>query len=220
MNEAIGGVLPAAVAVALSPIPIVAVIVMLGTPRARRNGPAFAVAWVIGLSVVMAAVLLVFGGGNTSDAADTSVRWGTFGLGVLMLWLAVRQWRKRPPKGQDVELPGWVTHVDEFTWVKSFASGVVLSAVNPKNLALTLAASGAIATSGLDGADKTLAAAAFVAIASSSVIGLVAVALVAPRATAAPLSAIRQYMARNSSVIMAVILLLLGAKLIGDALGG
>jgi len=220
VNEAIGGVLPAAVAVALSPIPIVAVIVMLGTPRARTNGPAFAVAWVVGLSVVMAVVLLVFGGRNTSDAADTSVRWGTLALGVLMLWLAVGQWRKRPRNGQDVELPGWVAQVDAFTWTKSFASGVILSGVNPKNLALTLAASGAIATSGLDPADETLAAVVFIAIASSSVIGLVAVALVAPRATAAPLSAIRQYMARNSSVIMAVILLLLGAKLIGDALGG
>ena len=40
--QTIGDFLPAAVAVALSPIPIVAVVLMLGTPRARSNGPAFA----------------------------------------------------------------------------------------------------------------------------------------------------------------------------------
>ena len=41
MGQAIGQVLPPAVGVGLSPIPIVAVIVMLVTPRARVNGPAF-----------------------------------------------------------------------------------------------------------------------------------------------------------------------------------
>jgi Sap, sulfolipid-1-addressing protein len=46
LGEAIGDLLPSAVGVALSPIPIVAVILMLGTPRARSNGPAFAAGWV------------------------------------------------------------------------------------------------------------------------------------------------------------------------------
>jgi Sap, sulfolipid-1-addressing protein len=52
LGEAIGDLLPAAVGVALSPVPIVAVILMLGTPRARTNGPAFAAGWVAGLVTV------------------------------------------------------------------------------------------------------------------------------------------------------------------------
>ncbi len=40
MGEAIGQALPFAVGVALSPVPIIAVILMLVTPRARANGPA------------------------------------------------------------------------------------------------------------------------------------------------------------------------------------
>jgi hypothetical protein len=61
LSEAIGDLLPAAVGVALSPVPIVAVILMLGTPRARSNGPAFAAGWVAGLVTVGVIVLLVAG---------------------------------------------------------------------------------------------------------------------------------------------------------------
>lgn len=218
MNQVVGSVLPAAVAVALSPIPIVAVIVMLGTARARSNGPAFAVGWVGGLSIVLTVVVLLVGGASPKTA-DTSVRWGTLALGLLMLGLAGRQWRKRPRHGDEPEVPAWVDRVDDFTWHRSLVTGVILSAANPKNLALTAAASGAIATSGLQGPDELWASVWFVAIASSTVVGLVVVALVAPRATSRPLSTIREYMATHSSVIMAVILLLLGVKLVGDAIG-
>ena len=50
MGQAIGDLLPAAIGVAISPVPIIAIILMLGTPKARSNGPAFAAGWVIGLS--------------------------------------------------------------------------------------------------------------------------------------------------------------------------
>ena len=42
MGQAIGDLLPSAIGVALSPVPIIAVILILGTPKARSNGPAFA----------------------------------------------------------------------------------------------------------------------------------------------------------------------------------
>jgi hypothetical protein len=47
MGEAIGQSLPLAIGVALSPIPIIAVVLMLTTPRARSNGPAFVVGWLV-----------------------------------------------------------------------------------------------------------------------------------------------------------------------------
>ena len=220
LNEVVGSFLPAAVAVSLSPIPIVAVVLMLGTPRARVNGPAFAVGWIVGMALVMAIVLVVLGAGEASDATQTSVQWGTLALGVLMLVLAVGQWRKRPGRGEEAPLPAWVTKVDGFTPAKSLAAGALLSGVNPKNLALTLSAAGAIAVDGLDDTQQLWAAALFVAIASSSVVVLVLAALVAPRATSRPLASIRQFMADNNAVIMAVVLLLLGAKLVGDSISG
>jgi len=53
MGEAIGAILTPAVGVALSPLPIVAVILMLFSAKARTNGPAFVLGWVIGLAGVL-----------------------------------------------------------------------------------------------------------------------------------------------------------------------
>ena len=48
MGEAIGQVLPTAIGVAISPLPIVAVVLMLVTPAGRVNGPAFVLGWIVG----------------------------------------------------------------------------------------------------------------------------------------------------------------------------
>ena len=53
--------------VALSPIPIVGVVLMLGTPRGRVNGPAFVAGWIAGLSILGALLLFVAGGVGASE---------------------------------------------------------------------------------------------------------------------------------------------------------
>jgi hypothetical protein len=42
LNDVIGELLPSACAVALSPIPIIAIVLVLGAPKARSAGSAFA----------------------------------------------------------------------------------------------------------------------------------------------------------------------------------
>ena len=74
MGQAIGDLLPSAVGVAISPVPIIAVILMLGTPKARSNGPAFAVGWVIGLIVVSVIVLLLAGDAEDTDSGHVDGR--------------------------------------------------------------------------------------------------------------------------------------------------
>jgi threonine/homoserine/homoserine lactone efflux protein len=221
LSEAIGAVLPAAVGVALSPIPIIAVILMLGTPRARTNGPAFALGWVLGLTVVSVIVLLLASGADDPDStsADT-VEWGKVLLGLLFLGLARRTWRGRPKHGEPATMPKWMTTVDHFTPVRSLVLGVGLSAVNPKNLALTLAAAAAVAQSGLSAEDSALAIAVFVVLGSVTTAGAVLFYLVARERAERPLAAVREFMTQHNAAIMVVILLVLGAKLIGDGIGG
>lgn len=221
LTQAIGDFLPAAVAVALSPIPIVAVIVMLSTPRARSNGPAFAVGWVAGLTAVSVVVLVVAGGADDPDSATaTGVNWVLVGLGVLFLVMAARQWRKRPRKGETPEMPAWMSAVDTFTPVRSLGLGVVLSAVNPKNLALTAAAAASIAQAGLSSGDRAIAVAVFVVIGSITVAGSVLFYFVATDRAVRSLTVVKDFMADHNAVIMMVILVVLGAKLLGDGFAG
>src|SRR4051812_26638388 len=68
VGQAIGQVLSFGVGVALSPVPIIAVVLMLATPRGRVNGPAFLAGWVVGLAVVGTVVLLMASGGGAREA--------------------------------------------------------------------------------------------------------------------------------------------------------
>ena len=138
LTDAIGGLLPAAVGVALSPIPIVAVILMLGTPKARTNGPAFAVGWILGLLTVSVIVLVLANGAERrASSASDSVNWITLLLGVALFMMAGRQWRSRPKKGEAPTMPKWMNAIDKVDPPRAVVLGLALSGANPKNLTLT-----------------------------------------------------------------------------------
>lgn len=221
LSQAIGDLLPLAVGVALSPVPIIAVILMLGTPKARANGPAFTFGWVLGLVAVNVVVLVVASGADDPNSSTSdSVNVLRLLLGIAFLVMAMRQWRSRPKKGEEPTMPQWMARIDTFTPVRSFVLGVLLSGVNPKNLALTLAAAASIAQAGLSTTDSVIAVAIFVVIGSITVAGPVLFFVFGGEHAAKPLASIKEFMADHNAVIMMVVLLVLGAKLIGSALPG
>jgi threonine/homoserine/homoserine lactone efflux protein len=220
LQEAIGQVLSFAVVVAISPIPIVGVVLMLGTPRARANGPAFLAGWLLGLSVVGVIVLLVAKGAGADDdgGASSGVSWLKIVLGLVLIALAVRRWRGRPRGDQVGELPTWMQAMDHFTAVRAAAMGVALSAVNPKNLIMTIGAAVAIVQTGASSADKFVALAVFVVIGTLGVgIPLVLFFVLGERAVRM-LDGLKTWLATNNDTVMAVLLLVIGAKLLGDGI--
>jgi threonine/homoserine/homoserine lactone efflux protein len=221
MGQAIGDLLPSAVGVAISPVPIIAVILMLGTPRARSNGPAFGLGWVVGLVAVSVIVVLLASGSDDGDSgSSTTVDVIKLVFGGLFVLLAVNQWRKRPKAGETAEAPTWMQSIDQFTAGKSLGLGVALSAANPKNLALTFAAAASIAQAGLSGGGSAVAIAAFVIIGSITVVGPVLFYVLAPDRAAGPLTSIKEFMSDHNAVIMIVLFVVLGAKLIGNGISG
>lgn len=219
--QLIGDLLPAAVGVALSPVPIVAVVLMLGTASARRNGPAFALGWIVGLVAISTIVLLFAGGADDPDSgASDTVNVVELLFGLLLLALAVKAWRSRPEPGTEAALPGWMSAVDRFTPMRSFAIGATLSGLNPKNVALTMAASATIAQYGVSAGGDAVAVATFVTLASLTVVGPVVAYLALGERTSPALEQAKTFMAANNAVIMTVVCLVLAAKVIGDALGG
>ena len=220
LGDAIGDLLPSAVGVALSPIPIVAVILMLGTPRARTTGPAFATGWVLGLVTVAVIVLLVAGDADSSGDTSTAVDIVILLFGLLLLAVGVKQWQSRPRSGQEPEMPKWMAAIDEFTARRAFGLGVLLSGVNPKNLALTIAAAASLAQAGLSAGGDVVGVAVFVAIGSLTVAGPVIAYLLLGKRAERVLTEIKQFMSDHNAAIMTVVCLVLAAKLIGNAIGG
>ena len=222
MREAIGQVLPQAVAAAISPFPIIGIVLMLVTPRARSNGPAFIVGWLVGLGVVGAIGLGVANAAGATNHGTPSD--GANGLqivlGALLLILAVRQWRKRPRSGAEPSMPKWMDAVDHFTPLKAAGTGVLLSAANPKNLVLVLSAAATIAATDLTGSDQVLAYVLFSVIASVGVVAPVVLFFTIGDRSRPVLDGLKTWLAQNNAAIMAVVFLVIGAKILGQGIAG
>ncbi len=220
MSDAIGQVLSLGVGVALSPVPIIAVVLMLGTPRARGNGPAFLLGWVIGLAVVGAAVLAASSGADASEDGDPATWVGVLKLvlGALLLLVAARTWRGRPRAGEEAALPKWMRTIDTFTPGRSVAMGVALSGVNPKNLLLTVGAAAAIAQTGVDTGEQAVALAVFIAVGTLGPGIPVAIYFAMGERAKRLLDDLKSWMGAHNAAIMAVLCLVIGAKLLGDGI--
>jgi len=222
VGQALGNVLPLAVAVAIFPVPIIAVVLLLGSERGVAKGLAFVVAWCVGLAAVGAIVLLLAGVADASDAGEpaTWVNVLLLGLGLVLLALAARQWRSRPRAGDEAPVPGWMTTIDDFTVTKAGGAGFALSALNPKNVLLTVAAGAEIAEVGLPPGQQVAVLLVFVLVASVGVLTPPVLSLALGERSRELLNGLRGWMARHNAAIMAVLFLLIGAKLIGDAVSG
>ncbi len=107
MGQTIGDILPLAVGVAVSPIPIIAVILMLFSGRARTNSLSFLLGWIVGIVVVCTFFVWLAGTQDLSTGGQPSTlsSWIKVALGVLLLLAGLKEWRSRPEPGADVKMP-------------------------------------------------------------------------------------------------------------------
>ena len=222
MEQAIGQSLPMAVGVALSPIPIIAIILMLATPKARVDGPLFVIGWFIGLVVVGVIGLTIAGAVGASDSGSQSdtTNWFLVALGVILIGGARRQWQKRPIGDDEPPTPKWMEAIDKFGPGKATVSGFVLSAANPKNLVLALAAAASIAATDISGSEQFTAYLVFAVIGTLSVAIPVGIYFFMGQRATEILNGMKKWMAHNNAVIMTVLFLVIGAKILGQGIGG
>jgi hypothetical protein len=141
-------------------------------------------------------------------------------LGLLLVGLAVREFRKRPRPGQQPRLPGWMQAIDSTTAPKALGIAFLLSA-NPKNLSLTVAAAVSVAQQGLSTSSAAFVLALFVVLASLSIAVPVALLYVFGGASAArALDGLRAWLDANNATVMAVLLVVIGVVLLGKGLSG
>ena len=221
MGQVVGDLLPLAAVVAISPVPIVAVILMLLAPKAGGTGVGFLAGWVVGIAGVTSLVLLLTGVDQARRGRPSSVASSVeLVLGALLLLLALSQWLSRPKPGEATGLPRWMAAIDRLTAVRAGGLGLVLSALNPKALLVCLAAGATIAGSGLSGARATWSVVVFTVIAASTVaVPVLAYAVGGARMTG-QLQALRSWLSAHSAPVTAALLLIIGVVLMGQGLSG
>ena len=222
MGEAIGQLLPLAVAIAIFPIPIIAVVVLLATPRGRVNGPAFVLGWIVGLAAVGTIVLVLAGDGahTATGGPSKGVGWLRVAIGIGLIVLGLSKLRRRPRGDAPGEFPAWMRALEGFRWPKAVGAGLVLAAGNPKNLLLVAAGASYIAQASLTTGGEAATLAIFVLIGTLGVAAPVALFFVLGDRSREILEGLRGWLAANSAVIVAILLIVIGVVILGDAITG
>lgn len=222
MGQSIGDSLPFAIGIALSPVPVIAVILMLLSRQAGANSVALGAGWIVGVAGIMAIVLAV--SGSIGTASDGVPSHGSsivkLVLGVLLILLSVRRWRRRPAQGGGAALPKRLRAIEHITPVKGGVLGLGLSALNPKNVLLIIAGGAAISQGATTPGGHFGAAVIFVVIATSTVTAPVVLYRLAGLRAERVLASVNTWLQTNSATMMAVLLFILGVLLIGKGIAG
>jgi threonine/homoserine/homoserine lactone efflux protein len=221
MGPVIGEILPLAVGVAISPVPIIAAILMLLSPKAKGASVGFLLGWITGIVVAIVVFTLLSSVLPAQDESGSSPVRGVIKiiLGALLLFLALRQWRGRPAQGEQATMPKWMSAIDSMTAGKALGLGFLLSAVNPKNLLMAISAGLIIGGTGLAVGQTVVVIVIFVLLAASTVLIPVVAYLIASERLAGPLDSLRAWLVNNNATIMAVLLLVIGVAVIGKGIG-
>lgn len=202
--------LPLALAIAASPFPIIPAILLLFTPRAHANSSAFLVGWVVGIAGAVTVFVLV---SELIELADESPRWVSIArlvVGLALLGLGVGQWVTRDRR---TDLPAWMQAIDAATPGSALRLALLLSAANPKILLLAAGAGLAFGSSGADAMTIAVWILLFTAVAAISVAIPIALFAVRGARVLVPLGSLRSWLQRNNAVIMAIVILVIGAML-------
>jgi hypothetical protein len=208
---------PAALGVAISPFPITAAILMLFSTRATLNGLAFLAGWVLGLMLLTTVALRLVNAGKVSGdgASSMTAPVAACALGALLVVMGVWEWTRRPKHDEQPPTPRWLAGVSGFTTVKAFGLALVLSAVNPKSLALAVAAALTISAARLTGDQSWIALLIFVVLGSLSIAIPVLYRLFASEHAEKRLTAWKNWLITNNAAVMSALLVIVGFALVG-----
>ncbi len=222
MGDAIGQVLSFGIAVSLNPVTIIAVVLVLDSPRAKSSGPLLLVGWMLGLFAVAGLVAVLSTGAGAGDGGEpsTAVTIARLVFGVLLLVIARRQFSKRPSHGEEAEMPRWMKAIDDISPFRAFGTGIVLAVANPKNLILVAGAGAAVAATGSTPGDQLAALVTFAIVGTIGPAVPVGIYFFMRDRSEVLLAGLSQWLTRQSSTIIGVLCLIIGALLIGDGISG
>lgn len=206
------GLVPLALVIALSPLTVIPAVLVLHTPRPRQTGLAFAVGWLAGLTgltVLFVAVSGLLGGLRQTPPAWSS--WLRIVVGALLIGFGIYRWLIRH---RHTDMPRWLRSFTSMAPLRAGVTALVLAVARPEVPLMCAAAGLAIGSAGVGRADAWGAAALFVAVAASSVVGPVAAYLAAGDRLDGALTRLKSWMEQQHAALLAVILIVIGAMVV------
>lgn len=205
MGSALSDVLPLGLGVAVSPFPLIALLLMLLSDRELINAWAFLCGWAATVTVIAGLTALT---GITIPGGDDTPAWipvGEIVIGIALLITALVVMRRR---ARGVGAGGharWLAVIDDITPPRAAALAMALVLLNAKDLALTIDAGTKVSEADLAVVQSALVVLAFAATASVSVLIPVLVATFAGERAEPVLRRWHDLLDRHGQVALALV---------------
>lgn len=219
MNGLIASTLPHAVAVALSPIPIAALVLLLLSNKAKINSSFFTLGWIAGLIInvgIFAFLVSQPGAQTDKHTIRVAVDWM---LGLFLLYFAFNEFKKRPKEGETPAMPKWMSAVENLSPVKAFGIALLLVTVNAKNTVLDIATGVSIGQKASTFSEGITTVLMYTLIASSTIVVPTIAYLFFGNKINPSLNSFKTWLIKNNATILFVLFLYIGVSLIAKALG-
>lgn len=209
--DVLGLSLPLALGIAAAPWAIIALMILLLTPRALKNAYAFLIGWYVGLMLV--GIIILSSPGLMTDTGEPSriMGWIRLGMAAVFLIFSLLLFRKLPRTRDQKNIPKWIERVDAYGFVQSSILGFLLSTLNFKNSSMVVVGAAFIARQGLAFWQELLSLLLFCLIASIGVLIPFVIFLLFRKEAERIFGKIKIWILKNRVLILLVILLVFGA---------
>ena len=218
MRDVVLHMLPFAVGIAISPVPIITVILMLFTPRPKSNGAGFLLGWFLGIGLPALVVFMLdrmINQGNDASPPSRIASTLRIAFGFLLILVATWNWVKRNKPDDENKKPLLMKVVDSITPWKAILLGFLFADVtNPKNLALTVAGCLAIAGGHLTALGNIVSLTLFTGMASLGVAIPVLLFMSGGEKAKQTVEQWRQWLMKHKKGVMAVLFFVFGVALL------
>ncbi|MBO1738000.1 GAP family protein [Leifsonia sp. TF02-11] len=236
MGQLVLDLVPLLFGILLSPLALMALIAVLVSARARTNGIAFALGWLAGIALVLTICFLLFGALQVR-----SVRHPPLWVPIVQLLVsavlisgAVAVYRRGKARIEQMaaarsprqvaaaapQLPGWLQQVESFRPIRTFLLGLGLFVLNPVDASCAIIAALDARQAAVDDTTAAVTLIVFGLVASLSIVAPVVIVVVRGRAAEPFLARIRTWVAGNTHVLNAALLLVIGVLQLQKSLSG
>ena len=207
--------LPLAVGMLISPLPVVAIIAIILAPRGRTAAPAYASVFIgVSLGVVMVGALTAAGSSSVSPSGTAKTV--SFVLAIVLALgfaaLAIASWLSRPRHDQPSRTPAWLAALDAVTPGKAATLALIMAVTNTKNIPLALKGGALIGEAHLSLLSAGGLCLALVVAGSLPLIIAAAVATSGSTAVTKALERVKTEMIAHNAMIMTVLFATLAAN--------
>ncbi|QIK62050.1 hypothetical protein G7068_01635 [Leucobacter viscericola] len=234
MGELLITLLPLGLGIIMSPLAIMALVAVLVSQNARRNGIAFLLGWITAIVLIMLLCFWIFSSLTPGDRGPAATWVSVLRLivGVFLVLSAVYMWLRGRHQIREMaaavsptdvveaapQLPGWLRAVDKFNPGRSYLLGIGIFVLNPVDLSCAVIATLDIHLAQLDFGPTLVTSLIFGLVAASPILIPVIIVLVKGKGADGFLQGARTWIAGNTNILNGILLAIIGFMQLSKAI--